>query len=179
MVGEVRDRETADMAIQSALTGHQVFSTLHTNDSVSAVTRLVDIGVPEYLISATVIGVLAQRLVRTLCTACKTPDNGVTAEQLNGIAKPWRMSGGIQAYKPVGCLQCRATGFKGRVGLYELLPITSAIRETLHPRLDMARLRQVAAQEGLKPLRLAGLMKVAEGVTTLDEVLRNTPQWDT
>ncbi len=89
------------------------------------------------------------------------------------------MTGGIQAYKAVGCVQCRATGFKGRVGLYELLPMTPAIRETMHPHVDMARLRQAAVQEGLKPLRLAGLMKVAEGVTTLEEVLRNTPQWDT
>ncbi len=179
MVGEIRDRATADMAVQAALTGHQVLSTLHTNDSPSAVTRLVDIGVPPYLISATVIGVLAQRLVRTLCPACKTPDDSMTAEQLNEIAKPWRMTGGIQAYKAVGCVQCRATGFKGRVGLYELLPMSPAIRETMHPHVDMARLRQAAVQEGLKPLRLAGLMKVAEGVTTLEEVLRNTPQWDT
>lgn len=178
MVGEIRDRETADMAIQSALTGHLVFSTLHTNDAASAVTRLVDIGVPEYLIGATVIGVLAQRLVRTLCPACKVPDDSMNAELLGDLAKPWRMSGHIRAYRPVGCLQCRATGYKGRVGLYELLPITPALRQALHPSADMARLRQAAVQEGLKPLRLAGLMKVAEGITTLDEVLRNTPQWD-
>jgi len=178
MVGEIRDRETADMAIQSALTGHLVFSTLHTNDAASAVTRLVDIGVPEYLISATVIGVLAQRLVRTLCPACKAPDDSVAADVLNEIAKPWRMSGQVRAFRPVGCLQCRSTGFKGRVGLYELLPVTPALRQAMHPTVDMAKLRQSAVQEGLKPLRLAGLMKVAEGVTTLEEVLRNTPQWD-
>ncbi len=151
---------------------------ISTNDAASAVTRLVDIGVPEYLISATVIGVLAQRLVRTLCPACKVPDDDMDAALLNDMAKPWRMSGQIRAYRPVGCLQCRSTGFKGRVGLYELLPITPALRQAMHPVADMAKLRQAAVQEGLKPLRLAGLMKVAEGVTTLEEVLRNTPQWD-
>ncbi|RZL10387.1 MAG: type II/IV secretion system protein [Rubrivivax sp.] len=178
MVGEIRDRETADMAIQSALTGHLVFSTLHTNDAASAITRLTDIGVPAYLISATVIGVLAQRLVRTLCPACKQPDENVPPEMLADVAKPWRLNGTLRPYKPVGCLECRMTGFKGRVGLYELLPLTEALRQAMHPAVDMARLRQQAVKEGLKPLRLAGVMKVAEGVTTLDEVLRNTPQWE-
>jgi len=178
MVGEIRDRETADMAIQSALTGHLVFSTLHTNDAASAITRLTDIGVPPYLISATVIGVLAQRLVRTLCPACKQPDPTVTGEILGDVIKPWRLNGTPRAYKPVGCLECRMTGFKGRVGLYELLPVSEGVRQTLHPDVNMARLRQQAVQEGLRPLRLGGVMKVAEGVTTLEEVLRNTPQWD-
>ena len=178
MVGEIRDRETADMAIQSSLTGHLVFSTLHTNDAASAVTRLVDIGVPAYLISATVIGVLAQRLVRTLCVACKKPDDALTAEMLTETIKPWRLNGTPRPYKPVGCLECRMTGYKGRVGLYELLPLSEAIRQTMHPTVDMARLRQQAVQEGLKPLRLGGVMKVAEGVTPLDEVLRSTPQWE-
>jgi len=177
MVGEIRDRETADMAIQSALTGHLVLSTLHTNDAPSAVTRLVDIGVPEYLISATVIGVLAQRLVRTLCTSCKVPDDSLDVDGLNAIAKPWRLNGEIRAYKPVGCLSCRSTGFKGRVGLYELMPISAALRQAMHPKVDMEKLRQAAVQAGIKPLRVAGLTKVAEGVTTLEEVLRNTPQW--
>jgi general secretion pathway protein E len=178
MVGEIRDRETADMAIQSALTGHLVFSTLHTNDSVSAITRLTDIGVPPYLISATVIGVLAQRLVRTLCPACKQPDDQVSTELLADAVKPWRLNGTVRPYKPVGCLECRMTGFKGRVGLYELFSLTEAIRQGMHPTVDLAKIRQSAVSEGLKPLRLAGVMKVAEGVTTLDEVLRNTPQWD-
>ncbi len=178
MVGEIRDRETADMAIQSALTGHLVFSTLHTNDSTSAVTRLTDIGIPPYLISATVIGVLAQRLVRTLCVACKQPDEEVSHDLLTDAVKPWRLNGTIRPYKPVGCLECRMTGFRGRVGLYELFPLSEAIRQAMHPTVDMARLRQSAVTEGLKPLRLAGVMKVAEGVTTLEEVLRNTPQWD-
>ena len=179
MVGEIRDLETAEMAIQASLTGHLVFSTLHTNDAASAITRLTDLGVPSYLISATVIGVLAQRLVRTLCPHCKKPDDTVRPEMLAEAIKPWRLNGHIQPYKPVGCLECRMTGFKGRVGLYELLPISEALRGAIHPHVDMSRLRQMAAKEGLRPLRPAGVMKVAEGVTTLEEVLRNTPQWET
>lgn len=178
MVGEIRDLETAEMATQAALTGHLVFSTLHTNDATSAITRLTDLGVAPYLISATVIGVLAQRLVRTLCPACKQPDEPVSGETLAEFIKPWRLNGQFRQYKPVGCLDCRMTGFKGRVGLYELLPVTEAIRATLHPQVDMAQLRKTAAREGLRPLRLSGVMKVTEGITTMDEVLRNTPQWD-
>ncbi len=178
MVGEIRDLETAEMAIQAALTGHLVFSTLHTNDAVSAITRLTDIGVPSYLISATVIGVLAQRLVRTLCAACKKPDEALSPETLAASIKPWRMSGTLRPYQPVGCLECRMTGFKGRVGLYELLPISEPLRNAMNPTVDMAKLRQAAAQEGLRPLRLSGVMKVSEGLTTLDEILRNTPQWE-
>jgi general secretion pathway protein E len=178
MVGEIRDLETAEMAIQAALTGHLVFSTLHTNDAASAITRLTDLGVPPYLISATLIGVLAQRLVRTLCPHCKQPDDGLVLDTLADAIKPWRMSGKGQPYKPVGCLDCRMTGFKGRVGLYELLPISEAVRGAMHPTVEMAPLRRSAAKEGLRPLRLSGVMKVAEGLTTLDEVLRNTPQWE-
>ena len=178
MVGEIRDLETAEMAIQSALTGHLVFSTLHTNDAASAITRLSDLGVPPYLISATVIGVLAQRLVRTLCPLCKQADEPVSGETLSEFIKPWRLNGQFRPYKPVGCLDCRMTGFKGRVGLYELLPVSEAVRDTLHPQVDMAQLRKTAAKEGLRPLRLSGIIKVTEGITTVDEVLRNTPQWD-
>ncbi|HEY4083586.1 MAG TPA: GspE/PulE family protein [Burkholderiaceae bacterium] len=178
MVGEIRDLATAEMAIQAALTGHLVFSTLHTNDAASAITRLADLGVPTYLINATVIGVLAQRLVRTLCPQCKQPDPNVTRETLNDMLKPWRMNGGVKPYKPVGCLECRNTGFRGRAGLYELLTMSEAVKNHLHPTTDMSALRRQAMQEGLRPLRLAGAMKVAEGVTTLDEVFRSTPQWE-
>jgi general secretion pathway protein E len=179
MVGEIRDLETAEMAIQAALTGHLVFSTLHTNDAASAATRLADLGVPPYLIGSTLIGVLAQRLVRTLCTSCKQPDDGVTRETLDEIVKPWRLSGAVKPYKPVGCLECRMTGYRGRAGLYELLTVTDAARNTIHPSLDVARLRKQALVDGMRPLRLAGAMKVAEGVSTLDEVLRATPAWET
>ena len=178
MVGEIRDLDTAEMAIQAALTGHLVFSTLHTNDASSAITRLTDLGVPSYLISATVIGVLAQRLVRTLCSQCKQPDTAITRETLNEMFKPWRMSGGVKPYKPVGCLECRNTGYRGRAGLYELLTVSEAVRAQMHPTPDIANLRRQAAQEGMRPLRLAGAMKVAEGQTTLEEVLRSTPQWE-
>jgi general secretion pathway protein E len=178
MVGEIRDLETAEMAIQAALTGHLVFSTLHTNDSVSAVTRLSDLGVPSYLISATVIGILAQRLVRTLCVACKQPDEAVTVESLQAVVQPWHMDGTVRAYKPVGCLECRMTGYRGRAGLYELLTVSDAARTCIHPQNDMVQLRQQAAEDSLRPLRLAGALKVAEGVTTLQEVLACTPAWE-
>jgi len=178
MVGEIRDLETAEMAIQAALTGHLVFSTLHTNDAPSAVTRLEDLGVAPYLIGSTVIGVLAQRLVRTLCTSCKQPDEEMTRERLDEIVKPWRLNGAIRPYKPVGCLECRMTGYRGRAGLYELLTVTDAVREAIHPVTDSSKLRKHALADGMRPLRLAGAMKVAEGTTTLEEVLRATPAWE-
>ncbi|MDE2564430.1 MAG: type II/IV secretion system protein, partial [Burkholderiales bacterium] len=175
MVGEIRDLATAEMAIQAALTGHLVFSTLHTNDAVGAVTRLADLGVPPYLIAATVIGVLAQRLARTLCPACKERDDSVGRDTLDEAVRPWRLSGGVRPYKAVGCLECRHTGYRGRAGLYELLTLTPAARKAIHPALDGEALRRQAMQDGLRPLRLGGVMKVAAGLTTLEEVLRNTP----
>jgi len=178
MVGEIRDLETAEMAIQAALTGHLVFSTLHTNDSVSAITRLEDLGVPPYLIGATVIGVLAQRLVRTLCPSCKQPDEALSREELGEFVKPWRLTGGVKPYKPVGCLECRMTGYRGRAGLYELLTIGEEERQCITPTTDIARLRKQSLHSGLRPLRVAGAMKVAEGLTTLEEVLRATPGWE-
>jgi general secretion pathway protein E len=177
MVGEIRDLETAEMAIQAALTGHLVFSTLHTNDSPSAITRLIDLGVAPFLIVASVIGVLAQRLVRTLCVHCKQPDESVTRETVLEIIKPWRLNGGVRAFKAVGCLDCRMTGFRGRAGLYELLNVTAAAQGCIHPVPDTEKLRAQALLDGLRPLRLAGAMKVAEGVTTIEEVLRSTPHW--
>jgi general secretion pathway protein E len=179
MVGEIRDLETAEMAIQAALTGHLVFSTLHTNDAASAITRLTDLGVAPYLIGSTVIGVLAQRLVRTLCMSCKQPDEGVTRATLDELVKPWRLNGAVQPHKPVGCLECRMTGYRGRAGLYELLTVTDAARSAIHPVSDSKVLRKQSLADGLRPLRLAGVMKVAEGVTTLEEVLRTTPIWET
>jgi general secretion pathway protein E len=178
MVGEIRDLETAEMAIQAALTGHLVFSTLHTNDAAAAITRLSDLGVPPYLIGATVIGVLAQRLVRTLCVACKQPDEHTSSETLHDMIKPWRINGKVRPYKPVGCLECRMTGYRGRAGLYELMSVTDAARACIHPVPDASKLRQQSLTDGLRPLRLAGAMKVAEGFTTIDEVLRATPMWD-
>ncbi len=177
MIGEIRDLETAEMAIQAALTGHLVFSTLHTNDAASAITRLTDLGVPPYLIGATVIGVLAQRLARTLCVACKEPDTEMSSARLDEAVAPFRLNGTPRPYKPVGCLDCRMTGYRGRAGLYELMVLNDESREALHQEVDMAALRKHALADGMHPLRVAGVMKVAEGVTTLDEVLRTTPAW--
>jgi general secretion pathway protein E len=179
MVGEIRDLATAEMAIQAALTGHLVFSTLHTNDAASAITRLADLGVPTYLISATVIGVLAQRLARQLCPSCKQPDPALDAATLNLALAPWKLKGQPLAYKAVGCLECRNTGYRGRVGLYELMSMSDVARAHVHPALDVDALRRQAVIEGMHPLRAAGVMKVAEGMTTLEEVLRTSPAWET
>ncbi|KAB2899347.1 MAG: type II/IV secretion system protein [Burkholderiaceae bacterium] len=175
MVGEIRDLPTAEMAVQAALTGHLVFSTLHTNDAPSAMSRLMELGVPNYLINATLLGVLAQRLVRTLCPQCKQRDEQTRAEDLAEFVRPWKLNGGFQPYKPVGCVDCRMTGFRGRMGLYELITVTEALKDkiTQSPSIDM--LRRQAVQDGMRPLRLAGALRVAEGLTTLDEVIAATP----
>ena len=177
MVGEIRDLATAEMAIQAALTGHLVFSTLHTNDAAAAITRLADLGVPPYLISATVIGVLAQRLARTLCASCKSRDESAGAAALDAAIAPWKLKGDARVYKPVGCLECRMTGYHGRAGLYEMMTMTEAARARIHPVMDEDGLRRQAVADGMYPLRASGAMKVAEGVTTLEEVLRTTPAW--
>ena len=133
------------MAIQASLTGHLVFSTLHTNDSASAITRLNDLGVAPYLIGSTLIGVLAQRLVRTLCPACKVPDAEVTRETLHEVVKPWRLNGGVRPYKAVGCLECRMTGYRGRAGLFELLTVSDAARSSIQPVCDEGKLAPAGA----------------------------------
>jgi general secretion pathway protein E len=178
MVGEIRDLETAEMAIQAALTGHLVFSTLHTNDAPSAITRLQELGVPSYLINATVLGVLAQRLVRTLCVNCKEADEGNDGTLTAEAIKPWKLSGGYRPYRPVGCVDCRMTGFLGRMGLYELLVISESFKQQVTAGAGLEALRRQAVTDGMRPLRLAGSLRVAEGVTTLDEVLSNTPPLD-
>jgi general secretion pathway protein E len=175
MVGEIRDLETAEMAVQAALTGHLVFSTLHTNDAPSAVTRLMELGIPPYLINATVLGVLAQRLVRTLCKQCKQPDETATREQLAEVVKPWSISGGYKPYRPVGCVDCRMTGYQGRMGLYELLVITEAFKDKVSREPNIDALKRQAVADGMRPLRLAGALRVAEGLTVIDEVLGATP----
>ena len=175
MVGEIRDLQTADMAVQAALTGHLVFSTLHTNDAPSAVSRLMELGVPPYLINATVLGVLAQRLVRTLCKECKVPDADAAPEVLADIIKPWKFNGEYNAYKPVGCVECRMTGFRGRMGLYELLTVSEDLKNQINQEPSIDRLRRQAVKDGMRPLRLAGAMRAAEGMTTMDEVIAATP----
>ncbi|WP_137940016.1 GspE/PulE family protein [Chitinivorax sp. B] len=174
MIGEIRDRETAEMAIQAALTGHLVLSTLHTNDAPSAITRLLEIGVPGYLLNAALLGVVAQRLVRTLCPQCKA-EREIGDETWAELVKPWRASKPTHIYKPVGCLECRMTGYYGRTGIYEMLTISPSIRKMIGQEQDIVALRQAAIKHGMKPLRLSGAMKVAAGQTTLDEVMTVTP----
>jgi general secretion pathway protein E len=181
MVGEIRDLETADMAIQAALTGHLVLSTLHTNDAAAAITRLLDLGVPAYLLQATLIGVMAQRLVRTLCPKCKA-ESGMRAEdeaQWQALVAPWKSGRPTTLYRPVGCLDCRMTGFSGRLGLYELLLMSPECKKLLIEDADVARLREQAMREGMQPLRIAGARKVAAGLTTMEEILKVAPPQST
>lgn len=175
MVGEIRDLPTAEMAIQAALTGHLVLSTLHTNDAPSAVTRMLDLGVPAFLLNATLLGVMAQRLVRTLCPHCKAPHDAPPDDAWEGMIRPFRARRPQQAWRAVGCLECRNTGFRGRAGLYEILTMTDAVRAMVTDQPDLVRIRQRAMRDGMKPLRLSGAMKVAAGTTTIEEVLRNAP----
>ncbi|UAW98887.1 type II/IV secretion system protein [Halopseudomonas nanhaiensis] len=174
MIGEIRDLETAEMAIQAALTGHLVLSTLHTNDAPSAVSRLIELGVPAYLIKATVLGVMAQRLVRTLCPHCKAPTD-VDAEAWRELTRPWNASLPSNAHRPVGCPECRETGYRGRAGVYELMPLTDTLRSHVHTDTDLDILRRQAYKEGMHSLRLSGAQKVGAGLTTIEEVLRVTP----
>jgi general secretion pathway protein E len=175
MIGEIRDLQTAEMAIQAALTGHLVLSTLHTNDSASAVTRMLDLGVAPFLLNATLIGVMAQRLVRTLCPHCKAQHDTLPEDAWEGMIKPFRARRPSSAWRAVGCLECRNTGYRGRAGLYEILTMSDGIRALVDERPDLGRIRQKAMRDGMKPLRLAGAMKVAAGQTTIEEVLRNAP----
>jgi general secretion pathway protein E len=174
MIGEIRDLETAEMAVQASLTGHLVLSTLHTNDAPSAVTRLLDIGVPHYLIRATVIGVVAQRLVRTLCPHCKS-EEPLDPEVWESLVSPWTLAAPERIWHPKGCLECRNTGYFGRVGLYEMLLLDRDLRDLITRDFDEVPLRTLAYRKGLRPLRIGGALKVARGVTSLDEVLKVAP----
>jgi general secretion pathway protein E len=178
MVGEIRDLETAEMAVQAALTGHLVLSTLHTNDAPSAVARLLELGVAPYLLNATLNGVMAQRLVRTLCPHCKQKVELNREEDeaaWDALVAPWKSNRPQAVYKPVGCLECRMTGFMGRVGIYETLLCSSAIKALVGAGADLAQLREQAYKEGMKALRVSGAMKVAAGQTTVEEVLKVAP----
>jgi general secretion pathway protein E len=175
MVGEVRDRDTADMAVQAAMTGHLVLSTLHTNDAPTAVTRLIDLGVPPYLLSSTLLGVMAQRLVRTLCPHCKKPTDPPDDETWRMITSPWRADRPTTAMAPEGCLECRMTGFFGRIGLYEIMLMTPALRRLVTKDADDRAIREQAYKDGMKPLRVSGAMKIAAGLTTADEVMKVAP----
>jgi general secretion pathway protein E len=178
MVGEIRDKETADMAVQAALTGHLVFSTLHTNDASASIARLIELGVPGYLVNATVIGILAQRLVRTLCPHCKVRDASIDEALWRDLVAPWRSPAPRTVGRPVGCLECRRTGYLGRTGLVELLVVTDAIRGLITDGADIQQIRKQAARDGLRSLRVSGAEKIAHGTTTVEEVLRAAPPFD-
>jgi general secretion pathway protein E len=174
MVGEIRDLETAEMAVQASLTGHLVLSTLHTNDAPSAVTRLIDLGVPHFLIQSTVAGIVAQRLVRRLCTHCRQPveidrEKWTTLTAGFGFPAPGKVMG------PVGCNECRRTGYLGRTAIYEMMPLSPALRTLILPDLDLPKFRAAALAEGMRPLRLSAAEIVAKGVSTIEEVLTVLP----
>jgi len=175
MIGEIRDLETAEMAIQAALTGHLVFSTLHTNDAPSAITRLLELDVPSYLIKATVIGVMAQRLVRVLCPHCKKPE-ALDKELWGHIDQSWQGEIPKQTFTTVGCRECRDTGFQGREGIYEVMPLSETLQTFAEDKADLPKLREQAYQEGMSSLRHSGALKVAAGSTTINEVFRVAPE---
>ena len=178
MVGEIRDPETAEMATQAALTGHLVLSTLHTNDAPSALTRLLDLGVQPFLIQSTLLGVMAQRLVRTLCPHCKESGTLDDASWANLVA-PWKAAKPAKVYLNKVCLECRMTGYLGRMGIFEMLTMTPALRKLITSSCDIALVREQAYKDGMKPLRISGAMKVAAGLTTVDEVLKVAPPMQT
>ncbi|PXF63671.1 GspE/PulE family protein [Kangiella spongicola] len=178
MIGEIRDQETAQMAVQAALTGHLVISTLHTNDAPSAMTRLIEVGVEPYLLNATMLGVMAQRLVRTLCSFCKRKTEVDTeawqilvGDNLNGeLEMPQHI------YEPVGCDDCRHTGYQGRQGIYELMRVTDELKTLVHDDASIKSMRKQAQVQGMNLLRVSGAYKVAQGLTTIEEVLRVSPR---
>jgi type IV pilus assembly protein PilB len=173
LVGETRDLETAQIAIRAALTGHLVFSTLHTNDCPSTVARLVDMGIPPFLVASALLLVLAQRLGRRVCKDCRQPYEA-DEDSLVPYGHVSQGRGRVVLYKGRGCPTCNFTGLKGRVALYEVMPITQELRDMILKNAPTAELRRVAISQGMKTLRQAGLLKVLEGVTTVEEVLRVT-----
>jgi general secretion pathway protein E len=175
MVGEIRDLETADMAIQASLTGHLVFSTLHTNNAPAAITRLLNIGVHDYLIQQTLLGVMAQRLLRLLCKSCKTPV-AIDDKQWFSLIAPFKAKPPKQVYQAVGCLDCRQTGYLGRIGIYEILVNSPTLKKLMTADCDNAALQKQAIIEGMRPLRLSAAEKVATGLTSIDEMIRVAPE---
>jgi general secretion pathway protein E len=174
MVGEIRDLETAEMAVQAALTGHLVISTLHTNDAPSAVSRLLELGVPAYLIKNTVRGIMAQRLVRILCPHCKQ-EEAVDEDAWAQLTQPWKVKAPARVCRPVGCGECRDTGYMGRQGIYEVLVLSPRLQELVLPHTEVDSLRKLAMKEGMRTLRLSGATRVANGETTIEEVMRVAP----
>jgi general secretion pathway protein E/type IV pilus assembly protein PilB len=174
LVGEIRDLETAENATQASLTGHLVFSTLHTNDSAGAFMRLADMGVEPFLVSSTVEGVMAQRLVRRLCPACRAVDTRSPADFPSDFPIDRLRSLGAKAYRPVGCPACRGNGYRGRLGIYELLVSNDEVRELASTRAPTMEIKRAAMRAGMATLRDDGWNKVLNGITSIDEVLRVT-----
>ena len=174
MIGEIRDLETAEMAVQASLTGHLVLSTLHTNDAPAALTRLLDLGVPPYLIKSTLLGVMAQRLVRTLCPHCRI-EGCVDEKAWQELVSPWKAEPPETVNLRKGCLECRDTGYMGRVGIYEIMPMTQSLKDLICGETDIDHLRKQAYREGMRSLRLSGAQKIASGHTTIEEVMRVAP----
>ena len=175
MVGEIRDRATAEMAVQAALTGHLVLSTLHTNDAPTAINRLLDLQMPAHLIKATLNGVMAQRLVRTLCRECRK-EVRCDPNDWHTLAGSAELTPPSTLFQPAGCLECRNTGYLGREGIYEIMPLTNELLTYISTDSDIQSIRQAAIAQGMKTLRIAGAEKVAAGVTSMEEVLRVTPE---
>ena len=174
MVGEIRDHDTANMAIQAALTGHLVLSTLHTNDAPSSLTRLHDLGIQPFLTAATILGVLAQRLVRKLCPHCKQ-ESFINEQEWKHLTFDYPIEMPDFVFKAMGCEECRQTGYKGRVGIYEFMPLSLETKQLIGANAHLNQLREQAKKEGIEPLRIAGARKVLDGMTTLEEVLRVVP----
>ena len=177
MVGEIRDLETAEMAIQAALTGHLVLSSLHTNDAPSAITRLLELGVPAYLINSTLLGVMAQRLARTLCPHCKTTGE-ISDAAWQELVSPWKAAKPAQVNQAIGCLDCRMTGYRGRTGIYEMLALSPEIKKLVNKDAELDKIKALAYREGMKPLRLNGAEKVVAGLTTAEEIIKIAPLTD-
>lgn len=175
MVGEIRDLETAEMAIQASLTGHLVLSTLHTNDAPSAITRLLELGVKPYLIKLTMLGVMAQRLIRTLCPHCKGRQT-ISDEQWQDLVQPFTINKPVAIYQAVGCVECRNTGYLGRIGIYEVFKSTSLIQKQMTENCDAKSIARLAIKDGMKTLRISGVEKVMEGITSIEEVMRVAPE---
>ena len=173
MVGEIRDVETAQYAIQAALTGHLVFSTLHTNDAASSITRLVDLGVERFLISSTLVGTMAQRLVRRICPSCGV-DRYLTDEEVATLRLSVPEGKRVRVREGAGCHECRSTGYFGRSGIFEILPIDESIKHLINTGADSPEIKREAIKNGMHTLRQSALRKLAEGQTTFEEVVRVT-----
>ena len=174
LVGEIRDEETAEIAARAAQVGRMVLSTLHTNDAAGGITRLMDMGVDDYLLTSTINGILAQRLVRTLCVHCKVADGEIQDAIWETLVEDWGIPKPQTVYRPVGCPECRQTGFLGRTGLYELLTVTLPFSKLITENADIHALRAQSIKDEMKPLRIAGAYKIVEGLTTADEILKVT-----